>query len=101
MRLGDCISRRGEIVNPMTGESERISAYECGVVFSVRQQAKIDKGETALSVIHFKHDKKHGREPSDPEHATMIVNSADTLGTKYRLVRGEIFSKARTLKPKQ
>lgn len=91
----------GEIVNPVTGESDKINAYECGVVFSVRQQAKIDKGQTAISVIHFKQDKRHGRKPSDPEHARMVINSADTLGINHQLIRGDIFSKARTLKPKQ
>ncbi len=102
--LGDVVVNGellGEIVNPVTGESDKINAYECGVVFSVRQQAKIDKGQTAISVLHFKQDNICCRKPSDPKHARMIINNADTLGINCRLIRGDIFSKAKTLKPKQ
>ncbi len=102
--LGDTVSEGellGEIVDPLTWEKDEINAYECGVVFSIRQQAKIDRGDTAISVMHFATDEIHKRKPAEPDHTHMIVNSADTLGLNHHLVRGDIFEKALSLEPTQ
>lgn len=75
VELGEAVEK-GQVIarihNPINDEEIRIRSKNPGVVFSVRRDAIINKGESILSILHFKLRK--GRKGVVPIQAKMLIN---------------------------
>ncbi|MFH1592679.1 MAG: succinylglutamate desuccinylase/aspartoacylase family protein [Candidatus Woesearchaeota archaeon] len=49
----------GEVHNPLDERTDKIVAKACGIIFSKKIQAKVEKGERILSILSIKGCKKH------------------------------------------
>jgi len=75
VELGEAV-KKGQIVarihNPIEGKKFEIKSKNHGIVFSVRREAVVDKGESILSILHFKIENK--RKALIPIQARMLIN---------------------------
>ena len=73
--LGDAV-KKGQLIarihNPVNDKEIKIKSKNPGVVFSVRRDAIINRGEPILSILHFKI--KRGRRGLVPLQAKMLIN---------------------------
>ena len=51
------------IHNPLNEKTEKVYSNDCGFVFSIKMQDKVDKDETILSILQTNLCKLHGTEP--------------------------------------
>lgn len=75
VELGDAVNKEqliARIHNPITDREIKIKSKNPGVVFSVRRDAIINRGESILSILHFKLEK--GRSELVPMQAKMLMN---------------------------
>ena len=75
VELGDAV-KKGQLIasihNPINDKEVKIISKNPGVVFSVRRDAIINKGESILSILHFKVER--GRKSLVPLQAKMLIN---------------------------
>ncbi len=75
VELGDAV-RKGQLIarihNPINDKEIKIISKNPGVVFSVRRDAIIDKGEPILSLLHFKVERR--KKVLAPLQAKMLIN---------------------------
>ena len=75
VELGDAVKKKqliARIHNPIKDEEIKIYSKNPGVVFSVRRDAIINKGEAILSILHFKLER--GKKSVVPIQAKMLIN---------------------------
>lgn len=75
VELGDAV-KKGQLIakihNPVNDKEVIIKSKNPGVVFSVRRDAIINKGESILSILHFKVERR--RKGLVPLQAKMLIN---------------------------
>ena len=57
VRLGDFVHKRhllAVIHDPVHEKNQGVYARECGIIFSLKRNGKIERGENALSILHLK-----------------------------------------------
>ncbi len=75
VELGDAVKKRqliARIHDPIKDEEIKIYSKNPGVVFSVRRDAIINKGEAILSLLHFKLERR--KKEIVPIQAKMLIN---------------------------
>ena len=75
VELGDAVKKNqviARIHNPISDKEIKIKSKNPGVVFSIRRDAVINKGESILSILHFKFEK--GKKGLVPMQAKMLMN---------------------------
>ena len=74
VHLGQAV-KKGETIakihSPLKDKEEVIKSSNYGIVFSIRQSSIVDKGESILSMLHFK---MSGRKELIPIQAKMLMN---------------------------
>lgn len=96
--LGDAVeigNVLAEMYDPITGDQHVIKAESCGTVFSRKMWSYAKKDESIISVMHFESCPVHGRKPTDPGVAKMIVNKKTD---KVQVIESEVFKKAMKLR---
>lgn len=75
VELGDAVNK-GQLIarihDPINNEEVKIKSKNPGVVFSVRKDAIINKGESILSILHFKLERR--KKELVPMQAMMLMN---------------------------
>src|SRR3989344_4915849 len=75
VELGEAV-KKGQLIasiyNPIENQELKIKSKNPGVVFSLRRDAIINKGESILSILHFKLERR--RREIIPLQAKMLIN---------------------------
>src|SRR3989344_2970817 len=77
VEIGDAVNK-GQLIarihNPINDKVVKIKSKNPGVIFSVRKDAIINKGESILSILHFKLERR--KKELVPMQAMMLMNRA-------------------------